>query len=166
MSTDAAPPRALRRAPRRSGRLALLVLVAVLSAGVGCSTDHADRADTTPPTTTIAASAGHDTDGELADCGHFMPGELLTPEQAVVGFSADKVCPAYITVTTKVPTGFHNSGAVSASVTILDEAGAEQATMTVRPGETRRWQTGKAAIYRFSLSVIPTFTGTIEVHEP
>ena len=161
----------------RTPRLATALVAAAVLAVAGCGGGSSAAAPATAAPTTSHDMAGMTTgdhsmdmaptkaatNAGFGDCAQHMPGELLTPEEAVVRFDTQMVCLGYVTVTTGTPIAWTNNDTAEQTVTILDDEDRELNEFTVDAGETITTPAASTGVYRFHITAIDSFTGTIEV---
>lgn len=155
---------------RTSPRVVLAVAVAAGSTVLaGCTSSEAasGAATTTAPRVEGAGMSHGDAEpspwGSGVKCTMRMPGELLQPHEAVVVFDREHVCLGYVTVTAGTPVMWRNTDVVDHTVTIVDSDGRQVRTFGVPAGElTTTKPMGEAGVFRYELSALPEFTGTIE----
>ncbi|MFN8052610.1 MAG: hypothetical protein U0Q22_14280 [Acidimicrobiales bacterium] len=145
-----------------------LLLAAVVAGGCSSAPDAA-----TGPTTTsimdMTDMPGMDmstvtgADGKVV-CAQHMPGDVLTAEQAMVIFDKEHVCLGYATIKEGTPITWHNADTATQYVTVTDEKGAEVMHFDVDPGGSASRLVKPAGVYRYKVTAIESFVGTIEVH--
>jgi plastocyanin len=138
-----------------------------LVVGAGCTATTAGS-DAPHPSTTVHEMAGSrgaaGLDGlEKVECAQHMPGDLLTAAEAMVMFDPQHVCLGYVTVRPGTPVMFHNTDTAAHRVTILGGGDVQIAAFDVAGGSAVSRSLTTAGIYRFRLSAIESFVGTIEV---
>ena len=104
--------------------------------------------------------------GLVGDCSDFMPSDILSSEDAVVVFSEQRVCQAYVTVRPGTTVSWQNVSATDHKVIILDDSGAQVDAVTVAAESTSSQRFDEAGLFRFTLSALPAFTGVVEVVTP
>ena len=156
-----------RAVPALALTAALTLTAPLLSAGGG-EDDRIDTAASTSTTTTTTADTtspeamSPDATG-LGGCAMHMPGELLSAEEAVVRFDPQMVCLGYVTVLPGTPITWINADTADHEVAILDDEGKELNRFGVAAGESTTTPAAATGIYRYKVTAIETFTGTIEV---
>lgn len=129
---------------------------------VTTSTTTTDAAATDTPDPESPEAMSPDATG-LDGCAMHMPGELLSAEEAVVRFTPQMVCLGYVTVLPDTPITWINADTADHEVTILDDGGKELNRFGVAAGESTTTPAAATGIYRYKVTAIETFTGTIEV---
>lgn len=134
--------------------MACLVVLAV-----GCGDDD-DATPTTAPATSETAS------GALENCSSRMPGEALSAAEAVVLFSQQAVCPAYVTVVVGTPVTWHNLDDVARTVRIVDgqtEDGELIEEIALQPDEQAERTFDEPGFLTFTTDALPDARGTVEL---
>ena len=156
---------------RRLRTLACL-LVAVPFAAGACSSAVNDSASVAKVTTTaamhdMADMAGMPGMGTTAsgkvDCAQHMPGDRLTAEEAMVIFDAEHVCLGYVTVAAGTAITWHNADDVERRVIVEDGNGTALMTFDILPGGATQRALKVPGVYRYRVSAIESFVGSIEV---
>lgn len=143
----------------------MLSLVLLAGACGGDKTDSASSTSTKDRTTTTMAGHG----AVDADCPSYMPGQVLTPEQATVQFDESRVCPGYVTVAPGTVVTFKNTGKEVATITLtksyqLDSELVDK--LTVEPGDYKTFVRDTPMTIYYHPSSVPTFRGEVEIIDP
>jgi plastocyanin len=145
-----------------TARRRLMVAVAVAAlAFAGCSSS---KPTTTAVTTTTADATATTADG--FNCNAGTPGQILTPDQAVVKFSPSGVCPGYVTVTPGTTVTWQNQDTVSHTITVTEgnlPGGKVVATGTAPPGGTWTQAFPTEGFNLYVTDALPSFRGVVEV---
>ena len=104
--------------------------------------------------------------GPKVVCAQHMPGDLLTASEAMVIFDAEHVCLAYVTVTAGTAITWHNDDAVARRVSVTDGNDTEITAFDVPAGGAVSRSIDVPGIYRYGVSSIESFVGTLEVQKP
>lgn len=181
-TADARENRRVTPRPRYSSTLlagAALTSVLVLA---GCGSNSATSGPqptsvsetVAAPSSTIDPNAGMfgttDTSPTVpGQCVSRMPGQGLTPDEAVVYFSTESVCPGYVTVGVGVPVTFANTDDVAHRVTVHTGATGTGDTLldtTIEPGQSYLRAFTSPGVLTYQTDALPSFRGTIEVLPP
>jgi len=153
---------------------------AALLAGCGSSSSASGPQPTSvsetvaAPSSTLDPNAGMfgttDTSPTIpGQCVSRMPGQGLTPDEAVVYFSTQSVCPGYVTVGVGVPVTFANTDAVAHRVTVNAGAAGTGNTLldtVIEPGQSYLRAFTSPGVMVYQTDALPSFRGTIEVLPP
>jgi plastocyanin len=126
---------------------------------VSCGGDDED--DVT--STTVAPATASDA---LENCSSRMPGEALSAAEAVVLFSQEAVCPAYVTVVVGTPVTWRNVDDVERTVRIVDgqtEDGEVIEELTLQPDEQAVRTFDDPGFLTFTTDALPDARGTVEL---
>jgi plastocyanin len=96
-------------------------------------------------------------------CAQHMPGDLLSASEAMVVFDPEHVCLGYVTVRPGTAITWHNVDSVEHQVRIEDGNGTELMSFSVPGGGAAQRSVDTGGVYRFKVSAIESFVGTIEV---
>lgn len=163
----------------------VLLLVSVVA---GCSSsDDADSTAASRSTTSTASSSpstaadpgsmdmgssGADSAGVVTDdtgaapkveCAQHMPGDLLSAQDAIVFFDSQHVCLAYVTVLAGTTITWRNTDGEDHEVVVVDDEEQEFDRFTVPGGGVATSTAPATGVYRYRLTAIESFVGTIEV---
>lgn len=145
-------------------RVVVVPLIAALLGLTGCARKSSDSASAEKTTTTMA---GH---GTLdANCPSYMPGQVLTPEQATVQFDESRVCPGYVTVAPGTLVTFKNTGSKAATITLTKSYQIDSELidkLTVEAGDIQTFVRDTPMTIYYHPSSVPTFRGEIEIIDP
>jgi hypothetical protein len=156
--------------------VALLVTLVPLAIG-GCSSaanGSEGEADTSSGMHDMAGMTGmtgmpgmsdpaSSTETGKVNCAQHMPGDVLTAEEAMVIFDTEHVCLGYVTVAQGTAITWHNTDDLEQRVIVEDENGTELMTFDIVPGGATQRALKDVGVYRYRLSAIAAFVGTIEV---
>lgn len=164
---------------RRSAAWGVLLSFVVVSGISGACSSPTEASDQSPSTTvhdmssmdmgsTTASGDGAGTAGSVrkVECAQHMPGDLLKAEQAMVIFDSQHVCLGYVTVLEGTEVTWHNTDPVEHQVTIVDDNDKKVTAFEVASDGASTYTIDDAGLYRFKVSAIETFVGTIEVQKP
>lgn len=148
-------------------RLAAVPLVSLALLLGACGGDKTDSASSTDAKDTTTTMAGHGTVDP--ECPSYMPGQVLTPEQATVQFDETRVCPGYVTVAPGTLVTFKNTGKKAATITLtksyqLDSELVDK--LTVEPGDIQTFVRDTPMTVYYHPSSVPTFRGEVEIIDP
>jgi plastocyanin len=130
---------------------------------VGCGSD--DGGDDATSTTAEPGSTENASDA-LENCSSRMPGEALSAAEAVVLFSQEAVCPAYVTVVVGTPVTWHNLDDVERTVRIVDgqtEDGELVEEIPLQPDEQAERTFEEPGFLTFTTDALPDARGTVEL---
>jgi hypothetical protein len=151
----------------------VVVLALILATGAACSdSDGADEAgDATTSTTSGSTTTTADdstTPPTGADCDAKPPGELMTEAEAVIYFSAESVCPGYVTVTAGMSVTWHNAGDVAFDVVVRADPVPDAPVyteQTIEPGGEWQYEFIEPDQYAWRTNAVDGFVGYIEVQD-
>lgn len=115
--------------------------------------------DMAPMSTTGSSTAGS---GNV-QCAQHMPGDVLSAAEAMVIFDTEHVCLGYVTVRAGTAITWHNADAVERRVSVEDGNGTVLMSFSVPGGGAAQRSVATAGVYRYKVSAIESFVGTIEV---
>lgn len=149
----------------RRGLLGAGVAIALALSVAACSDDTDPSSGTTIVTGTDQPATSRGSD-PLADCAERMPGDPMSADEAVVQFSPEAICPAYVTVVAGTEVTWINRDDVAHVLTIHEgstEEGAVLFEQSLEPDEPLVQRYTEATTMTFTLDVQDAFRGTIEV---
>jgi plastocyanin len=148
--------------------VALLALVLVV--GAGCSDSGSDNGDdasaTTPTSSSTTTTADPTTPPTGADCDAKPPGEIMTEDEAVIYFSAESVCPGYVTVATGTLVTWRNTGDVAFQVVVRADPVPDAPVyteQTIQPGGEWQYEFIEPDQYSWRTDAIDEFVGSVDV---
>lgn len=147
-----------RRSVRRAVSAAVLCLAMISISGCG-----GDDAGTDAVSTTV----GPATEADFA-CESHMPGEPLDATEAVVGFSTEQICPAYVTVVSGTPVTWHNRSDEARTVRIVEgptEDGEVVEEIELGPDEMAERTFDEPGYLTFTTDALPDARGTVEIQQ-
>lgn len=104
--------------------------------------------------------------GAAGACRGTVPGEIMKAAEAHVRFTVERICPGYVTITPGMTVQFTNDGDEAATVSMGDANGTETIwSAELAPDETVERTFDDLAVFSYTVSMIPTFRGVIEVRE-
>jgi plastocyanin len=150
-----------------AGVLSALALVALVGRA-GSSNDGTPAARQSQPaavtSVTPGSHLGHGTSDAAGECASRMPGDVLTAAEAVVRFSAQRVCLGYVTVAPGTEVSWQNAGDQPGTVTVTTPTPVT--SPAVAPGDTWTHRFDDRGVFSYRIDVLPAFVGTVEVVSP
>jgi plastocyanin len=146
---------------RRPSTLLAASLLATMGLLTACSDD---QSTTTTTSTTVAVGDTSSTTG--ADCNAKPPGELMTPQEAVIRFSNEAVCPGYVTVLTGTAVTWENTGTEPYTVVVRADPTPDAPVyteQTIEPGGAWQYDFVEPDQYVWRTDALEAFVGYVEV---